>query len=106
MKKKEKKKFHDLPLTEPSLLVLAHQVALLLVPMAQIGGPENRICKLKRISIWTHHETKGGQVEEDMGKGRKRTNETNKHSYVIQAKTKRQGATPLCRTLKSEIKKW
>ena len=61
--KKRKKEIHDLPLTEPSLLVLAHQVASLLVPMAQIRGPENRICKLKRISIWTHHETKGGWVE-------------------------------------------
>jgi len=88
VKKKEKKKIHNLPLTEPSLLVLAHQVVSLLVPMAQIRGPENRICKLKRISIWTHHETKGGWVEKDMGKGRKRTNETNKHSYVIQVKTK------------------
>jgi len=26
-----------------------------------------------------------GRVEEDVGKGRKRTNETNKHSYVIQS---------------------
>src|SRR5712675_2157643 len=106
MKKEEKKKIHNLPLTKPSQLVLVHQVVSLLILMAWIRGPENRICKLKRISIWTYHETKGGRVEEDVGKGRKRTNETNKHSYVIQAKTKRQGATPLCRTLKSEIKKW
>jgi len=45
--KKKKKRNPQLTIDQPLLLVLAHQVASLLVPMAQIRGPENRICKLK-----------------------------------------------------------